>query len=51
MITVVLVDDHEVVRRGVADLLDEEVDLSVIGQAGSVAEALARVPALRPDVA
>jgi two-component system, NarL family, response regulator DevR len=51
VITVVLVDDHEVVRRGVADLLDEEVDLSVIGQAGSVAEALARVPALRPDVA
>ena len=51
MLTVFLVDDHEVVRRGVGDLLDEEDDLTVIGQAGSVAEALARIPALRPDVA
>lgn len=50
VLKVFLVDDHEVVRRGVADLLDEEDDLSVIGQASSVAEALARVPALRPDV-
>jgi DNA-binding NarL/FixJ family response regulator len=48
---VFLVDDHEVVRRGVADLLEEEDDLTVIGQAGSVAEALARITALRPDVA
>ncbi len=51
MLTVFLVDDHEVVRRGVGDLLDEEADLTVVGQAGSVAEALARIPALRPDVA
>lgn len=51
MLTVFLVDDHEVVRRGVGDLLDEEDDLTVIGQAGSVAQALARIPALRPDVA
>jgi DNA-binding NarL/FixJ family response regulator len=51
VITVFLVDDHEVVRRGVAELLEEEDDLSVIGQASSVSEALARVPALRPDVA
>ena len=51
MLTVFLVDDHEVVRRGVGDLLDEEDDLTVVGQAGSVAEALARIPALRPDVA
>ena len=50
MLNVFLVDDHEVVRRGVADLLDEESDLTVIGQASSVAEALARVPALRPDI-
>jgi DNA-binding NarL/FixJ family response regulator len=50
MLTVFLVDDHEVVRRGVADLLDEDEALTVIGQASSVAEALARVPALRPDV-
>jgi two-component system response regulator DevR len=51
VLTVFLVDDHEVVRRGVGDLLDEEQDLTVIGQAGTVAEALARIPALRPDVA
>ena len=51
MLTVFLVDDHEVVRRGVGDLLDEEEDLTVVGQAGSVAEAMARIPALRPDVA
>jgi DNA-binding NarL/FixJ family response regulator len=51
VLTVFLVDDHEVVRRGVGDLLDEEDDLTVVGQAGSVTEALARIPALRPDVA
>ncbi len=50
MLKVFLVDDHEVVRRGVAELLDEEPDLTVIGQAATVSEALARVPALRPDV-
>ncbi|GAA1072989.1 MULTISPECIES: response regulator transcription factor [Kitasatospora] len=50
-ITVFLLDDHEVVRRGVHDLLDSEPDLTVIGEAASVEQALARVPALRPDVA
>ena len=50
MIKVFLVDDHEVVRRGVADLLDEEPDLTVIGQAGSVSEALTRVPLAGADV-
>jgi two-component system response regulator DevR len=50
VLTVFLVDDHEVVRRGVVDLLEEEEDLTVIGQASSVSEALARVPALVPDV-
>ncbi len=50
MLTVFLVDDHEMVRRGVADLLDEEPDLTVVGQASSVAETLARVPALMPDL-
>ena len=50
-VTVVLVDDHEVVRRGVADLLEQDAGLTVIGQASTVAEALERVPALRPDVA
>ncbi|MBN6040362.1 response regulator transcription factor [Amycolatopsis sp. 195334CR] len=51
MLRVFLVDDHEVVRRGVADMLNEEDDLEVIGQGGNVSEALARIPALRPDVA
>ena len=51
VITVFLVDDHEVVRRGVADLLEEVEDLTVIGQASSVSEALARIPAIRPDIA
>ncbi|KDO04805.1 response regulator transcription factor [Amycolatopsis mediterranei] len=51
MLRVFLVDDHEVVRRGVADLLDEDEHLTVIGQAGSVSQALARIPALNPDVA
>ena len=51
MLTVFLVDDHEMVRRGVAELLDEEDDLTVIGQAALMSEALARIPALRPDVA
>ncbi|MFD6176682.1 MULTISPECIES: response regulator [unclassified Isoptericola] len=49
-VRVFLVDDHEVVRRGVADLLGMEDDLEVVGVAGTAAEALARVPALRPDV-
>ncbi|WP_172800538.1 response regulator transcription factor [Mycobacterium sp. IS-1496] len=49
--TVFLVDDHEVVRRGLIDVLSAEPDLDVIGEAGSVSEALARIPALRPQVA
>jgi len=50
-ITVVLVDDHEVVRRGVSALLTSVGDIDVIGEASNVAEAMARIPALRPDVA
>ncbi|MER5635566.1 response regulator transcription factor [Kitasatospora sp. NPDC002227] len=50
-IKVFLLDDHEVVRRGVHDLLDAEPDLTVVGEAATVEQALARVPALRPDVA
>ncbi len=46
-----LVDDHEVVRRGVRDLLDAEDDFEVVGEAGTVAEALARIHAVSPDVA
>jgi DNA-binding NarL/FixJ family response regulator len=51
MVTVYLVDDHEVVRRGLIDLLSVDPDLDVIGQAGSVTQALAQIPALKPDVA
>ena len=50
-ITVFLLDDHEVVRRGVRDLLEAEPDIEVVGEAGTAASALARIPALRPDVA
>jgi DNA-binding NarL/FixJ family response regulator len=50
-ITVFLLDDHEVVRRGVAELLAAEPDLQVVGEASTAAEALARAPASRPDVA
>ncbi|MBB3083616.1 response regulator [Geodermatophilus sabuli] len=50
-IRVFLLDDHEVVRRGVADVLESDPGITVVGEAKNVAEALARVPALRPDVA
>ncbi|MDT7845789.1 response regulator transcription factor [Streptomyces justiciae] len=50
-IRVFLLDDHEVVRRGVRDLLDDEPDITVVGEAGTVEQALVRVPALRPQVA
>ncbi|MFI1016833.1 response regulator [Streptomyces sp. NPDC020965] len=50
-IRVFLLDDHEVVRRGVHDLLGAEPDIVVVGEAGSGAQALVRGPALRPDVA
>lgn len=50
-IRVFLLDDHEVVRRGVQDLLDDEPDITVIGEAATAEQALARVPALRPQVA
>jgi two-component system response regulator DevR len=49
-VRVFLVDDHEVVRRGVAEVLEDDPAITVAGEAGSVAEALARVPAVRPDV-
>ncbi|WP_024804969.1 response regulator transcription factor [Nocardia sp. BMG51109] len=51
MIKVFLVDDHEIVRRGLVDLLSEDPALTVVGEAGDVTHALARIPALRPDVA
>ena len=51
MLKVFLVDDHEVVRRGLVDLLSADPELSVEGEAATVAEALARIPATDPDVA
>jgi DNA-binding NarL/FixJ family response regulator len=50
-ITVFLLDDHEIVRRGIAQLLESDDDTTVIGEAATAAQALARIPALRPDVA
>ncbi|MEU3873693.1 MULTISPECIES: response regulator transcription factor [Streptomyces] len=50
-ITVFLLDDHEVVRRGVHELLSGEEDIEVVGEAGTAADALVRIPATRPDVA
>ncbi|ANY25942.1 MULTISPECIES: response regulator transcription factor [Gordonia] len=51
MIRVFLVDDHEIVRRGLVELLDSVADVEVVGEAASVAQALARIPAVSPDVA
>ena len=50
-VRVFLLDDHEIVRRGVRELLEAEPDLVVVGEAATAAEAMARVPALVPDVA
>jgi two-component system, NarL family, response regulator DevR len=50
VVRVFLVDDHEVVRRGVAEVLEDDPGITVAGEAGSCAEALARVPAVRPDI-
>jgi DNA-binding NarL/FixJ family response regulator len=50
-IGVFLLDDHEIVRRGVHDLLEAEPDIRVVGEAGTAAAALARIPAVKPDVA
>ena len=43
-IGVFLLDDHEIVRRGVHDLLESEPDITVVGEAGTAAAALARIP-------
>jgi DNA-binding NarL/FixJ family response regulator len=50
-ISVFLLDDHEIVRRGIAQLLETEDDIQVVGEAGTASQAMARIPALRPDVA
>ena len=51
MIRVYLLDDHEVVRRGLRDMLEQEGDIEVVGESGSAVDAIHRIPALRPDVA
>jgi two-component system, NarL family, response regulator DevR len=51
VIRVFLVDDHEIVRRGIGDLIDAEGDLEAVGESGTVAQTLSRVAATRPDVA
>lgn len=50
-VSVFLLDDHEIVRRGVRDLLEAEDDMTVVGEAGTEDEALRRIPAVDPDVA
>jgi DNA-binding NarL/FixJ family response regulator len=50
-IGVFLLDDHEIVRKGVRDLLEAEPDIKVVGEAGTAESALARIPAVRPNVA
>ncbi len=50
MIRIFLVDDHELVRRGVADVLERESGMSVVGEAGTVRDAIARVDATQPDI-
>jgi DNA-binding NarL/FixJ family response regulator len=50
-IRVFLLDDHEIVRRGLKELLESEGDIEVVGESGLAQEAIRRIPALRPDVA
>ncbi|TQJ15484.1 LuxR family two component transcriptional regulator [Yimella lutea] len=50
-VKIYLVDDHEIVRRGLAEVLSQDGRCEVIGDSGSAVEAIARIPALRPDVA
>jgi len=50
-IRVFLLDDHEIVRRGIRELLEAEPDIVVVGESGLAEEAIRRIPALRPDVA
>jgi DNA-binding NarL/FixJ family response regulator len=50
-VSVFLLDDHEIVRRGLRELLESDGTISVVGESGSAREAARRIPALRPDVA
>ena len=51
VIRVFLLDDHEVVRAGLRELLEHDGDIEIVGESGSAVEAIARIPALRPNVA
>ena len=51
VLRVFLLDDHEVVRRGLRDLLEQDGDIEVVGEASRAGEALRRIPAVQPDVA
>lgn len=51
MIRVFLLDDHEIVRRGVRELIEGEPDMEVVGEAGTAEQAVGRIPSTRPDVA
>ena len=51
MIRVFLLDDHEVVRAGLRELLRHDGDIEIVGESGSAVEATRRIPAVRPDVA
>jgi two-component system, NarL family, response regulator DevR len=51
VIRVFLLDDHEVVRAGLRELLEHDGDIEIVGESGSAEEAIARIPALRPNVA
>src|SRR6187551_2655991 len=50
-IRVYLLDDHEIVRRGIKELLESQGDIVVVGESGLAADAARRIPAVRPDVA
>jgi len=51
VVRVFLVDDHEIVRRGIADLIDAEADLEVVGESGAISHTIGRIAATKPDVA
>src|SRR5512133_715045 len=51
MVRVFLLDDHDIVRRGLSHLFEKESDIEVVGEAGTAEEALSRIPPTRPDVA
>lgn len=51
MVRVFLLDDHEIVRNGLRELLEAHGDLEIVGEAGTVEEARSRIPSARPDVA